>query len=212
MGERNTVVISTSISKRQSGFTLIEVLLALLLTGAVLSVAGSIAVQTVKANQSARRTAKDLEAPLRALDQFEADLRNTITWLPREASTLAIAPTAETLCEVVTLTDWPDPESALRRRYPTRVRYRLEDDGGGTGTLNLVREVDDLTDDAAPRAHLVAERLASATLETFVGDAWTTKPSPTDVIKAMRLTLTWAEMYSTPWVRTVYVPHAETVK
>lgn len=212
MLERDAVVVNSSILKQRPGFTLIEVLFALLLTGAILSVAGSIAVQSAKASQSARRTVKELQTPLRALDQFEDDLQNIITWLPREASALAFAPTAGTLWEVVTLTDWPDPVTALRRRYPTRVRYRLEDDGERKGTVNLIREVDDLTDEAAPRAHLVAEGLASATIETLVGDDWTSKPLPTDAILAMRLTLTWAEAYATPWVRTVKIPQAEGMK
>jgi len=209
---RNTVMTATAraqargsliVSRKPSiAFTLVEVLVALTLTGLVLTLAGRIAVQTITVQNTVedalhRRARQDF-----VFDRLAVDLR------ARSADAdlvLRLDANHRPLVEWGALVS--SPGSALHtERTPATVRYRLmrvADD-----RLTMVRELRTALQRApAPVTTTVARNLAQVRVSIFDGRAWSPLTAASRKRKtrpqAFELACRWAA--DDKWVRRTYL-------
>ena len=189
---------------------LIEVVLALLLAGMVVSVTTVVAVQSVQVRRSLESQLTRRWERFELLDRFERDVDQAIWWLPETAKPLMFPDEPDRLIEIIGLVDAPSMDSMFRRRLPARIIYRLEGDPNEIGGRRLVREVLDLTvSGAAPRRSIAADGLSDAVVQGFVGGSWQSRPQGhggKDVSpKAFRLVCRWQRAGEADAIGTVLI-------
>lgn len=193
---------------KRSGFTLVETLLAVVLGSAVLTVASSIAVQSVRARYAVRRELQDRWCQAYVLDTFEADVRQAIRDKDGRYRTLEVPEEPGKILMLETLV-WDDSsEGQFARRTPARVTYVYKPspdrDMGGT----LFRDVLDLTD---PRQIVhrstLSNSVTSASVEWFDGREWTSNApnleKDRDPPRGVRLVCRWHKQAPLPGTRVV---------
>ena len=177
-------------------FTLIEVLLAVLLGSAVITVSGMVAVQSVSLQRASQVEVRKRWDRARVFWQFERDLNAALTWLPEDVVTVRVAPKPGRILEVLCLADVPAVDSPVGSRVPVKVSYIVENDPIQSDRKRLLREVRDLT-----RAHgtmhrrAVAEALMEVGIEMHTEAGWTSTLSltgpPAREPTAVRLSCQW---------------------
>ncbi len=195
-------------SGRRIGFTLIEVLLATVLGAGVVAVGASVTVQSLMIQESVETHLMRDWARVRLLDQFEADVRGELAWLPEKARTLVLPTEPERLMEVVCLTDSADGRSSFRRRMPARIWYVVEDSANEPDDRCIFRVVQDLTTpQTAPIRQLLADNIAEARIEWLTSEGWVENALPREVdqkgVRALRLTCRWSAGSDRSATRTV---------
>jgi len=179
------------------GFTLIEMMLALLLGGTVLALSSGIIVQSLAVQESARMAVAQRSEQETALAQFYMDISSILPFPTDDVRTRGTEPDGRAALQVICLASIPSADSPFRRRLPARVSYRIEVDASENRLKRLVRAVDYLTEPAGSvRTFVVARDLLEARLEVHTSEGW--KNAQVDGLHdnhlrdAFRLTLRWA--------------------
>ncbi|MCP4589435.1 MAG: prepilin-type N-terminal cleavage/methylation domain-containing protein [bacterium] len=180
--------------RRRSGFTLVEVLLALTLTSVVLTLVGRIAVQTVEIHAQAEDYLR-LQARQDILfESIAADLRARPSG---GRVTVRLDANHRPLLQWTTLVAESGGSLHLAR-IPATVVYRLVRDGADR--LRMVREVRSLLRRTAPKTTLTVGRdLTEVEVERFDGETWSAVIARAASRKkkrpplALRLSCKWAE-------------------
>jgi hypothetical protein len=183
-----------TVSDGRYAFTLLETLLAVLLGGAVVSVAAVVTVQSVSIRKVAAAEVAQRWASARVLDQFEEDVSSAITWSENWPQPIAFPRDADRLIEIVALVAAPDAGSAFVRRLPARTVYRIEELANGKSRLRLMRDVQFVTEpERASYSSLVASELSAARVERYQKGEWSDDPPTGDDVyeelRAVRLVL-----------------------
>jgi prepilin-type N-terminal cleavage/methylation domain-containing protein len=175
------------------GFTLVELLLALVLTALVSTVTAQIVVQSVQAGQ--RLNARQAEARRQAfpLERLAEDLQARIPG----TESLAIALDANHRPRLEMISRIAEPGTAVfASRVPALVTYRLRRCESDGEHLEWIREARVRVRGVAPTTMTVARELTRVDLTLFDGQSWVrltaeTEPSDTPPL-AMRLDCHWA--------------------
>lgn len=191
-------------------FTLVEVMLALLLTSSVVVLAGTVTVQVAQTGKAARQTLDREWRRAQLARRFAEDVEQRITWLPEEPVSLRIN-NEGALLEVISLVHRPEPDAVTSRQFPARIRYSLGEVSGVEGRYLLIRSTSDLTIPGHKDSHVVAEGLSSAKIEVYFDGEWTsTTESDSNLkgkeIEAVRLVCVWTDDGRLQaWSRTVLI-------
>lgn len=207
-----TTVPDCARHQQRAGFTLIEVMVALVLSASVAGISASVAVQSFRSVDTARSVSRLQWEQMEVMQQFETDLRSMLSNGPPQER-LMINTEQDQLLQVLGLTEAPTTESLFRRRLPGRIRYFVEADNAGPGLKRLVREVVDLTDpDEHHRRRVVARQLGDVQVEWLTTGDWSPgewklaedNVQPT----AVRLKCRWAAQSGEVMTRTVLLSEA----
>ncbi len=195
-------------------FTLVEVMLATLLGGVVLSVASFIAVDTLRARAIVTAELAERRARSLPFDQFQEDISLVISWLPGVGSAIELHPANDRLISIIALADGATTDSLFRRRLPAKISYLVREDPELPGSKQLLREVVYLTDAARrPSVHTLARHLHAVAVEMYRdASGWVSEPTRDQRSdgppKAVRLRCEWTGSNQRRGVRTVFVPGA----
>ncbi len=177
------------------GFTLIEVMLAVLLGSVVVAVTGVITVQSLSIQRAVRSDMVDRWDHVHVFRQFEIDVQSALGGLPEDAPAIRINPEAGTLLVVYGIASMPGDGSLVRRRLPAKIIYQLEEAPGSSGPFRLVRVVTDLTSaEVSGFRHQLADGIHDATMEQYGANGWTStlgKEASEDPPTALRLACDW---------------------
>jgi len=127
-------------SRRQLALTLIETLLALTIGAMVVTTTSVVAIQSVRTQQSARRTLAARGEKERLLDQFEQDVRSLITWRPELREIITAGGDQGELVTLTCLVTIPDPAGVFAQTIPARITYR--EAALDSERRQIVREID----------------------------------------------------------------------
>ena len=174
-------------------FTLIEMLLALVLSALVLTTAAQVTVQTLRTEQSIDSSLLDnreVEYPLEAIDE---DLKARL--MEGEAVTARLDANHRPQIEFDCLAVESTPELHLPR-VPTHVTYRLLRSPVVIGNLRLIRETKSLVDHNPIRKNILTDSLESFKVRTFVSGKWIPLHDKSNrnntQIEALEITCKWA--------------------
>lgn len=185
-----------------SAFTLVEVLVALTLAALVVTIAGQVAVQTMRLSSQATRLMDGLDRDALIFDALRADF-DAITAPIGEDGPLVVFGQPQQTLQVNVLSSLPSMSAGLHLpRYPCTVRYRLVRPPGRTDEYHLVRETLDRTLlSATPVPETLATNLAGFAVEVLAAGKWQrTYPvagQPDAQPKLIRVTWTWNDGSST---------------
>lgn len=190
---------------RGRAFTLIEVMLATVIGAMVISAAAVASVESLRAQQAARRLIRTRWADRAVLRQFEQDIAAEITWLPDAARTVKVPPESDRLLEIISLVDLPATDSMFRRRVPAKVSYVVTAAQGASSEKTLWRETIDLTQrNQEPVRRKLATRLSDVRIEAKGPKGWFIADGALkDRPEALRLVCRWAADPNHDQVRTV---------
>ena len=198
--------------RRHSGFTLAEVLLAVLLGSAVVTVTAVVAVQSVSIQRVVESELADRWEQVRVLGQFEADMDSELVGLPDSVDTIVLPHEPDRLVEVIGLSAISDSVSPFRQSLPARIVYSLKESHSEPGQKTLLREVQYLTDSQGHlHRQILTEGLLEARVEQHSEGNWTARPVPGDSeIKrpdAVRMICRWSSNPDRTVTRTVIIPN-----
>ncbi|MCO6437967.1 MAG: hypothetical protein J5J06_12820 [Phycisphaerae bacterium] len=206
----HTCVNTADEQQRGPAFTLVEVMLALLLTSSVVVLAGTVTVQVAQTGKAARQTLDREWRRAQLARRFAEDVEQRITWLPEKPASLRIN-SEGALLKVISLVHRSEPDAVTSRRFPARIRYFLEQASGIEGRGRLIRSISDLTITGHKESHVVAEGLSSAKIEVYIDGEWTMAMELDSnrrdkEIEAVRLVCVWADDgRPQAWSRTVLI-------
>ena len=191
----------------RSGFTLLEVMLALTLGTLVIGVSTTVALQSVAMRRDVAHRLEERAERRGVLVRFETDVRSLVTWAPDAGQVVAIRKNEDEvdILSIVVLEDVDDPGSLLRRRMPARVTYRLVSAPEDSQSRQLVRRSELLIEGNGVREEVIAKGLRDARVDVFEEDEWRTganDETPRPLPKALRLTCVWDDGKSAPSVNT----------
>lgn len=158
---------------RRNGFTLVEVLAALLLGGVVVSLSAALSVQAAKAHKAARAAVDARWERQQLVNRFEEDVRSALTNLPNAKDVFRVNPAPGRLLEVTTLAEAPSNDALFRERLPAVVTYVSAEDPSRRGSRQLHRELRVLV--AGPGdacREVVARDLGEVIVEAYYENGW----------------------------------------
>ena len=157
---------------RRRAFTLVEMMLALVLTGILTAVVGNVAVQSFRMTEAARAQSGKQFAWTSLRDAFESDVRGTLTDVGDRPS-LVVREGDATLLRVVSLARVVDATATFRQYLPAWVTYEVEDDPAQPLHKRIIRSVRSLTEQGAePARRIMASGLVDVRIEHFDKKAW----------------------------------------
>lgn len=178
---------------RHLGFTLLEMLLALSLSGVVIVLAGRLAVHAVMTRQTIETQLNAERPALRALDQFRRDWENrfveevAVQWDTHHRPMIVM----QSLCGFA-------GEAIHLPVRPAQVVYRLLPASDGSEGLRWVRTVQDLSDElAVPQTTTILNGIQLLEISLHTGHAWQpiSQDSNDEIeLAALRLHVLTAEM------------------
>lgn len=190
--------------RRHRGLTLIETLLALTIGAMVVTTTSVVAIQSVRTQQSARRTLAARGEKERLLDQFEQDIRSLITWRPELTEIISLGGDQGELVTLTCLVTMPDPTGVFAQTIPARVTYREAALNGEC--RQIVREVDPFHPprqaigrqspfDSHGTRRIFTRTVKSIAIEVFHHDAWHTPAAGKNParIEGIRIRGQWAD-------------------
>jgi prepilin-type N-terminal cleavage/methylation domain-containing protein len=176
----------------ETGFTLVELLLALTLAGLVLTVAARIVVQTLRIERRVEQIRSEQMQRSFPLDRLDADLDARIAGNERISIRLDAnhRPRLEMFCLAAEAGD-----EVHAPRVPARVVYRLARTPGNADDLRWIRETHPLVRPSRSSDATIARGLTGLEVALFDGDRWrelaATSRRSADEPRAIRITLRW---------------------
>jgi hypothetical protein len=172
-------------------FTLVEVLLALVLTGLLLTVVGQVAVQMVIVEDSihtAAQTRVRVEYPLRTLR------RDLVDMLPGESPVIDLDAHRRPRLQMVARVGEPTDE-LYTSQIPARITYRLVQSHDPDGSLHWLREVEPFVRGTSRGSARVATQVNRVECDLFDGREWQALSARTLALAtrcpAVRITCVW---------------------
>ena len=178
----------------RSAFTLVEVLLALTLTGIVLTAASRILVGTVRVSRSIHESVDQHRRTDELFGQLARDLDARLLGLDH-AVAVGLDPNHRPEIKIRCLA--AEPGESLHTSYlPAEARYRLVSAGHRSSGLRLERSVDWLVEKppSVPMVEVISEGIASVETELLYDSQWVPLTSKTgrrqaELLRAFRLSL-----------------------
>ncbi|MBN1510670.1 MAG: prepilin-type N-terminal cleavage/methylation domain-containing protein [Phycisphaerae bacterium] len=172
-------------------FTLVEVLVALVLTSLLLTVVGQVAVQMAVAEDSIRTAAQTrarIEYPLQTLERDWAGM------LPGESPVIDLDAHHRSRLQLVARVAEPT-DDLYTPQVPARITYRLVQSHEPDGGLQWLREVEPLVHAASRGSTRVATQVSRVDCELFDGRGWQPLSARTLSLatrcQAVRMTCVW---------------------
>jgi len=194
------------------GFTLVEVMSAVMLGGVLVTATAVVAVQSVSIRKTVESTLMERWQRVRLFDQLEADVDTAPKWLGDSAKTLVFPEAPDRLVEILGLISVASPDSLAHRRMPGRIAYVMEESGVHNGYKQLVRETVDLTQQGSDRLRkVVGDRLIECRIWQYRDNGWNTNTgsheSHGELPAAVRLTCRWDSTSNDVDTRTITIGH-----
>ncbi len=179
---------------RQRGFTLVEMLAALVLTALVATLTARIVLQTVQAGQAMEQRHRARQRCTYALDRLADDLQARIRGTHERLIELDANHRPRIMMTSLVA---PPGEAVFASRVPARVTYRLRQADEEAAGLEWIRQTDARVRGVPPTTTLVATGLVGIEAMLFDGHEWTalsaaTEPREATPPVALRLTCRWA--------------------
>ena len=192
------------------GFTLVEVLSAAMLGGALVTATAVIAVQSMSIRKTVESSVMERWQRVRLFNQFEADVDTALKWLGDRAKTLVFPEAPDRLVEILGLITVASPDSLAHRRMPGRIAYLIEESALLDGYKQLVRETVDLTKPGSDRLRkVVGDGLIECRMWQYRDGGWTTNMGSHEehgkVPTAVRLTCRWDSTSNNLDTRTIMI-------
>jgi prepilin-type N-terminal cleavage/methylation domain-containing protein len=192
-----------------NAFTLVEMLVALLLSGVTLTICATVTVQSARMQRAAEWTVKRDWERIRVFGQIESDVDSVLSTVPI-GETLRVGQDGSQLLQVFCLAEVPSENAFRAARVPARVTYFLESGGADSEGEMLVREVVDLTRSLPARRQVIArglERVSAELLREGDGGGLSKdRAAPT----AVRVVCSWRGGPKRHDQRTILLPEAVT--
>jgi prepilin-type N-terminal cleavage/methylation domain-containing protein len=167
-------VTNSSLAQNRSAFTLVEVLVALALTGLLLSITGRMAVSALRDRDVVAKRLGAIDAHAAIFDQLARDFKARLpdgvgSDTPASVAVFALP---SPVIRMNVLSPLPQAQTQLHvAQFPIEVRYRLVQKN--TGIFDLVRETLDLTTPGAiPLRRTVARGLSRWDVEILADGEW----------------------------------------
>jgi hypothetical protein len=190
-------------------FSLVEMLLALLLSGTTLTICATVIVQSARMQSAAERTVERDWERIRVFGQIESDVDAVLNTVPI-GETLRVRQDGSQLLQVFCLAEVPSENALRAARVPARVTYFLESGGVDSEGEMLVREVVDLTRSLPASRQTIArglERVSAELLREGNGGGLSKdRAAPT----AVRVVCSWQGDPMRHDQRTIVLPKAVT--
>ena len=194
------------------GFTLVEVMSAVMVGGMLVTATAVVVVQSVSIRKAVESTLTERWQRVRLFDQFEADVDTALKPIQAGVQALVFPEAPDRLIEILGLISVASPDSLAHRRMPGRIAYLIEESAVHNGYKQLVRETVDLTQPGADRSRkVVADRLTECRMWQYRDDGWTTDTGshrrPGELPVAVRLTCRWDSDSNKVDTRTIVIGH-----
>ena len=155
------------------GFTLIEVLLALTLTGLVLTATGSMTRQLLIAQRDLRERQREDLRRAAVFDSLRRDLERLLS--DTSSRSIEIPPSSEVVIRLTSLARVYRRNATQRPMHPVRVTYRRKREEAEDAGFTLIRTQEDLTQPRGKRratTRVLARQLATITVRVHDGQDW----------------------------------------
>ena len=160
-------------SQLSAGFTLIEVLLALTLTGLVLTATGSMTRQLLIAQRDLRERQREDLRTAAVFDSLRRDLERLVS--DTSSRSIEIPPSSDVVIRLTSLARVYRPDATQRPMHPVRVTYRRKREEEEDAGFTLTRTQEDLTQPRGKRratTRVLARQLATITVRVHDGQDW----------------------------------------
>lgn len=182
--------------RQRCGWTLVEMLVAVVIGGGVVSTAATVSVQSFTARKSVQAKLEKRWSREQVLQAFEQDVASRLLAVSSETGSVAPMTEPGGLVEINCLTTTVDVQAEFPRFLPAVVRWRLTS-AEQTGDVRVIRDVRFLMDPPEKVSRTVlGPPVHSARVEYLAGDQWTSDPKSINrkrTVRAVRLALQWNE-------------------